>query len=72
MAALARTLRSYRGWEARSLLLRLCAHPCAEVREAAAESLLDSPSQQAYTLLAPFMGDAAVARVLRERIESCS
>jgi len=67
--ATACALAAYRGRHARAMLLELCGHADAEVRETAARSLLDVAGAAAPSLLAPFAGDEGVARALAEREE---
>ena len=67
--ATASALSAYRGRRVRAMLLELCGHADAEVRETAARSLLDVAGAAALSLLAPFAGDEAVARAVAEHGE---
>lgn len=68
--AVARALSVHRGRQARAMLLELCGHGDAEVRETAARSLLDVARAAALSLLAPLAGDEGVARALADRAQA--
>ncbi len=64
--ALAAMLRSYRGREARALLLRLCEHPGTAAREAAARGLVSLLKRDVLAYRDRFGGDPVVYAVLQE------
>lgn len=63
---LATTLGRYRNPEAKEMLLVLCRHRSEDVREFAADSLLDLYREGALTLLSPLLPDEAIARAIAE------
>lgn len=64
---LARTLGYFRHENAKLMLLKLCAHTCSTVKEAAAESLLQMYRQAAINVLGPLAGDSIIGKVLADR-----
>jgi hypothetical protein len=64
--ALAVTLGRYRASTAKHMLVGLCQHPSSDVRESAAESLLDLYGDDARTNLTPLLPDGAITRAIDE------
>jgi hypothetical protein len=65
---LARTLGHFKHENSIRMLLTLCRHDSAEVREAAAESLLKLYGHDAAGVLSPFSSDPVIAKVIANAI----
>lgn len=63
---LAMTLGRYRDPATKGMLLVLCRHGSEDVRESAADSLLDLYGEEALNTLRPLLPDAAIARAIAE------
>lgn len=63
---LAITLGHFKHDNSKRMLLALCAHDCADVKEAAAESLFQLYRQEAGPVLSAFVSDPVISKVIEE------